>query len=155
MKRIVLDAVIIYQYIFFFAVFIYTVSWRYKKDYLHASIDFLLLQSSLSLMHAVVLATPFQAIVSKYLQSGSLRGRQYSLYLCKERNMRILHCSANGIQDGWFTKPAWKSTETACTCLSHINTFDYMENKFKEFPFWLWDRNSLQWHQSIRIKLPN
>ena len=31
----------------------------------------------------------------KYLQSDWLRGRQYSPYLCKERNMTILHSSGN------------------------------------------------------------
>ena len=28
------------------------------------------------------------------------------------------------IQTGWFTKPAWKSTETTCFRLKHSNTFD-------------------------------
>ena len=27
-----------------------------------------------------------------------------------------------------------------------------MESEFREFPFWLWDRNSLYWHKNIRIK---
>ena len=31
----------------------------------------------------------------KYLQSDWLRGRQCSPYLCKERNMTILHSSGN------------------------------------------------------------
>ena len=38
-----------------------------------------------------------------YLRSDWLRGRQYSPYMCKERNMSILHCSSNkrkNIQNG-------------------------------------------------------
>ena len=27
-----------------------------------------------------------------------------------------------------------------------------MESEFREFPFWLWDRNSLYWHENIQIK---
>ena len=77
---------------FSFLQFLYTVLWRYKKVYLHASTDILLLQSSPTWVFAAVLATPFQAIVPKYLQCDWLRGRQYSPYLCKKRNM---HCSVN------------------------------------------------------------
>ena len=56
------------------------------------------------------------------------------------------------IQNGWFTKPSWKSTETTCSRLSHSNTFDWIKSKFREFPCWFWDRNFLYWHQNIRIK---
>ena len=90
-----LTALFIYQYISIFAVFIYTVPWRYKKDYRHASIDILLPRSSASWMFAAVLATHLPAIVPKYLKSNWLRWRQYSPYLYKVRNMTILHCSAN------------------------------------------------------------
>ena len=92
-----------------------------------------------------------------YLRSDWLRGRQYSPYMCKERNMSILQCSSNkrkNIQNGWFTKSAWKSTETTCSRLSHSNTFDLMESEFREFACWLWGRNSLYWHPNIQIKFP-
>ena len=29
-----------------------------------------------------------------------------------------------------------------------------MESEFREFPCWLWDKNSLYWHQNIGIKFP-
>ena len=41
------------------------------------------------------------------------------------------------IQNGLFTKPAWKSTKTTCSRLSHSNTFDQIESEFSEFPYWL------------------
>ena len=84
MKRFVFDTVFIYQYTLIFVVFIDAVSWRYKKDYIHASIDILLLQNPPFLMFGVVLATSFQGIVSKHLQSDWLRGRQYLSYLYKK-----------------------------------------------------------------------
>ena len=67
---------------FSFLQFLYTVLWRYKKVCPHASTDILLLQSSPTWVFAAVLATPFQAIVPKYLQCDWLRGGQYLPYLC-------------------------------------------------------------------------
>ena len=146
MERFVFDTVFIYQYTLIFVVFIDAVSWRYKKDYIHASIDILLLQNPPFLMFGVVLATSFQGIVSKHQQSDWLRGRQYLSYLYK----KIWHyCTA--VLMGFKMTDLQSPPENQ---LSHINTFDWMEGEFKEILFWFWDRNSLYWHQNIQIKLP-
>ena len=145
-ERFVFYAVFIYQYTFIFVVVIYTVSWRYKKDYFRASLDILLLQNPPFLMFGVVLATSFQGIVSKHLQSDWLRGRQYLSYFYK----KIWHyCTA--VLMGFKMTDLQSPPENQ---LSHINTFDWMEGGFKEILFWFWDRNSLYWHQNIQIKLP-